>query len=264
MPLTEFQARIANLLSVNRSPDSHLAGGAALHFEPCSVRYSNDLDYFHDSPERLASAFLDDQQLLQEHGYSTSVKIRQPSYVRAIISKNENSTKIEWAHDSAWRFVPAVSSKECGYQLHPVDLAVNKVLALAGRNEARDFIDVLWIHRSILPLGPLCWAAVGKDPGFTPLSLLELLRRRGGYRPEDFARLMLRKEVDLPALKTEWLEALEQAGVFVKSRPPDQVGCLYYSIEKKKFIDPSDRSLISATDRIVPHFGSLGGSVAST
>ena len=45
MPLTEFQAAIARLLATNRSPDSYLAGGAALHIEPNSKRYSNDLDY---------------------------------------------------------------------------------------------------------------------------------------------------------------------------------------------------------------------------
>lgn len=44
MPLTNFQAAIARLLSTNRSPDSYLAGGAALHIEPNSTRYSNDLD----------------------------------------------------------------------------------------------------------------------------------------------------------------------------------------------------------------------------
>ena len=51
MPLTPFQSAIAELLAVNRSPDSYLAGGSALHIEPNSKRYSNDLDYFHDSEE---------------------------------------------------------------------------------------------------------------------------------------------------------------------------------------------------------------------
>ena len=58
MPLTAFQAAIAELLAVNRSSDSYLAGGAALHIEPNSKRYSNDLDYFHDSEERVALAVL--------------------------------------------------------------------------------------------------------------------------------------------------------------------------------------------------------------
>jgi hypothetical protein len=46
MPLTSFQESVARLLSGNRTEDSHLAGGAALHLHPNSKRYSNDLDYF--------------------------------------------------------------------------------------------------------------------------------------------------------------------------------------------------------------------------
>ncbi len=34
VPLTQLQTDIATLLASGRSPDSYLAGGAALHFEP--------------------------------------------------------------------------------------------------------------------------------------------------------------------------------------------------------------------------------------
>ena len=49
VPLTAFQSQLLALLAESRSPDSYLAGGAALHFEPNSTRFSNDLDFFHDS-----------------------------------------------------------------------------------------------------------------------------------------------------------------------------------------------------------------------
>lgn len=110
--------------------------------------------------------------------------------------------------------MPVVQSPGLGYALHPIDLGVNKALALAGRDEARDFLDILFIHYEILPLGALCRAAVGKDPGFSPSSLLELLRRRGKYRPEDMARLQLSRPIDLQELKGQWLDALEKADKF--------------------------------------------------
>ena len=44
VPLTRYQDEVARLLATNRSPDNYLAGGAALHIEPNSKRYSNDLD----------------------------------------------------------------------------------------------------------------------------------------------------------------------------------------------------------------------------
>ena len=60
-----------------------------------------------------------------------------------------------------------------GYTLHPIDLAINKLLAVAGRDEPRDFLDIIDLHTRTLPIGALCWAGAGKDPGFTPFSLLE-------------------------------------------------------------------------------------------
>lgn len=177
MPLTDHQAEVARLLSANRSFDSYLAGGAAILIEPNTTRYSRDLDYFHDSDRRVAEAFASDRDLLERSGYALDVDLLQPGYVRAIVRKDGQATRVEWARESSWRFLPTVKDDRVGFLLHPVDLTVNKVLALAGRDEPRDVLDVLHLHGLVLPLGALCWAACGKDPGFTPLSLLELLRR---------------------------------------------------------------------------------------
>jgi hypothetical protein len=253
VPLTEYQAGIARLLSGNRSFDSYLAGGAAILIEPNTTRYSRDLDYFHDSEARVAEAFAADSALLVDHGYEVDVELTQVGYVTAIVRRDDDATKVEWAHDSAWRFMPTVQDQRVGYRLHPVDLAVNKVLALAGRDEPRDVLDVVHFHRHLMPLGCLCWAACGKDPGFNPRSLLELLRRRGRVREEDLARLSLSQPVDLQALKEEWLEALDSVPGFVDSRPPDEIGCLYYSESRQAFVDPR------AVDDAVRHFGRPGG-----
>jgi len=64
-----------------------------------------------------------------------------------------------------------------GFVLHPADLATNKVLALAGRFEARDFVDVNYLHHEGMPLGLIAWAACGKDPGLTPTLILDQCRR---------------------------------------------------------------------------------------
>jgi hypothetical protein len=255
VPLTPYQEEVARLLARNRSFDSYLAGGAAIHLAPNTTRYSNDLDYFHDSVERVASAFEQDDKDLREAGHHMSVDMRLPGYVRATVSRDRAGTKVEWAHDSAWRFMPTIRSDVAGYMLHPIDLAINKLLALVGRDEPRDYLDILDLHDRTLPLGALCWAAAGKDPGFTPLSLLEILRRRGKYHPEDFARLQLVGAVNLPALKTQWLAALSEAEAFVRSRPPDEVGCLYYSSSLARFVAPGHAGPGDA----VPHYGRPGG-----
>jgi hypothetical protein len=253
MPLTEYQEALARLLSGNRTFDSYLAGGAAILIEPNTMRYSRDLDYFHDSEERVSEAFSADRRLLLRNGYSIDVDLDQRGYIRAIVRMGEEATKIEWAQDSDWRFMPTVRDDRVGFVLHPADLAVNKVLALAGRDEPRDVLDTFHFHRRVLTLGALCWAACGKDPGFTPLSLLELLRRRGRIREEDLARLDLAEPIDLHDLKGEWLDALHSVELFVESRPREEIGCLYYSASQQSFVDP--RQFTDA----VPHFGRPGG-----
>ncbi len=260
VPLTDFQGALLVTLAAAPNEDRYLAGGAAIHFAPTSTRYSDDLDFFHDSEVRVAKAFAADRALLDEAGYAVEVEVSQPGFIRAIVRRGEGATRVDWAHDSAWRFMPLVHDPLGGLLLHPVDLAINKVLALAGRDEPRDFVDILHVHQHVLPLGALCWAAVGKDPGFTPLSLLELLKRRGRNRPEDFARLHLAEPFDLPAAKQTWLAALEDAEQFIRSRPADEAGALYYSTVTQRFIVPTaDQDL--AASGIVLHFGGPGGVV---
>jgi hypothetical protein len=150
---------------------------------------------------------------------------------------------------------PVPDRSGCGLPTATIDLAVNKLLALVGREEPRDYLDTIDAHQNILSLGALCWAAAGKDPGFTPTFLLTLLRRRGRYRPEDFARLHLRAQPDLVALKRVWLDALDQAEAFVAARPPEELGCLYYSKSRREFVS----DFVSGDPDIVPHFGRPGG-----
>jgi len=191
--------------------------------------------------------------LLAGEGYRVDIVLGLPGFFRAIVTRSEEATKIEWSHESAWRFLPTIRSDLCGYQLHPLDLAINRLLALVGRDEPRDLLDTLHVHQTVLPLGAMCWAAAGKDPGYTPGFLLEMLRRRGKVRPEDLRRLHLVEPVDLHDLKSAWLEALEQSDAFVRSRPPDDVGCLYYSKSLGKFLQPGGEG------DIVPHYGRPGG-----
>ncbi len=235
-----------------------LAGGAALHFSPNSVRFSDDLDFFHDTVGRVVRAFEADRVILESAGYQVEVGLNIPGFIRSVVSRGEEATRVDWARDSAWRFMPLVQDPLGGFMLHPVDLALNKILVLAGRDEARDFVDTLFVHRRVLPLAGLCWAAAGKDPGFTPLSLLELLKRRGHHRPEEIRRLNLSEPFDLQRAKGQWLEALSLAEAFVRERPPEEMGCLYYSAAEDRFTLPVPGASLGSLG-LVPHFGMPGG-----
>src|SRR5204863_278458 len=77
----------------------------------------------------------------------------RPTFVEAIVRREGESVILQWTHDSAFRFFPLVAHPELGLTLHPFDLATNKVLALVGRVEARDWIDILQCDSAVQPLG---------------------------------------------------------------------------------------------------------------
>ena len=238
MPLTPFQKRVLALLTKNRSEESHLAGATGLGLSPESSRFSYDLDYFHDTEEAVAEAFALDRAALEASDMDVEGLVTQPGFIRALVSDSENELRVEWAHDSAWRFMPPVEMEGVGFVLHPVDLAVNKVLALAGRDEPRDLIDTLFVHEHILPLGALVWAASGKDPGMNPAMLIELLQRKGKLREEDLRYLEIETVLDLAELRSAWRDALAEAKSFVNSRPSDEAGRLYVDPASGRFIAP--------------------------
>ena len=70
------------------------------------------------------------------------------------------------------------------------------------------------------------------------LSLLELLKRRGKFQPEEVARLQLAAPFDLIEAKAAWLAALAAAEAFANERPPEETGCLYYSHRDERFVVP--------------------------
>lgn len=240
MPLTDFQRAVLAATARNRSPKSYLA------------------DLFHDAEARVAEAFAADTEVLRDAGYEVETVLSQPGFIRAVVSRDGASTQIDWAHDSAWRFMPLVQDPLGGYLLHPVDLATNKALALAGRDEPRDFVDILFVIDTILPLGPLVWAAVAKDPGYNPMSLLEQLRRRGKVRPEEIARLDLSRPFEPEAAKERWRGSLEQAERFIGSRPPGEAGCLYWSPDRGRFVAPN-RDVSLEEQGLQIHYGRMGG-----
>jgi hypothetical protein len=197
-------------------------------------------------------------ETLRKNGDMRAWKAAERLCRTMVEADDREATRIDWAHDSAWRFMPLVRLDDGGLVLHDVDLAINKVLTLAGRDEPRDLVDILHAHEHILPLGALVWAAVAKDPGFNPASLLEQLKRRGRYRPEDVEELALAAPLDLVECKEAWRAALAAAAEFIRERPYDEAGCLYYSPCRDCFVAPSAEGSLREQG-LFPHFGQSGG-----
>ena len=135
------------------------------------------------------------------------------------------SVVVQWAADSAFRFFPLITHEDFGLTLHPFDLATNKVLALVGRLEARDWVDVITCHTRIQRLGYLAWAASGKDPGFSPAAILEQAGRSARYSAPEIAELSFAGPApDAGELSRSWHAMLSEARELVALLPPAEVG----------------------------------------
>jgi hypothetical protein len=89
--------------------------------------------------------------------------------------------------------------------------APRKALALSARTETRDYVDIVELRRAY-PLAAICRAACGKGPGFTPLSLLKMMRRFARIDPAKLEEIQAWK-LDSIALKMAWIELSDEAEV---------------------------------------------------
>lgn len=256
MPLGDFEKEVLRLLAANRNPESYVAGATVFLRRSDSHRQSQDIDVFHDTLESLNSAALQDVEVLERNGYQIEWTETFETIRRAKVSKSGSTTRLDWAFDSAFRFFPVQPDAELGFVLHPLDGATNKLLAFAGRGELRDYLDVLFLHRSILSLGALAWAACGKDMGYTPEFLLEEAQRHNHYSQDRLKMLLLVDPIDLVACKRQWIEAVHQARKLFQRLPAQDIGCLYLDANGQAVTpDPSKPEFPS----LLRHFGTVRG-----
>jgi len=192
-PFHERLARIA--LDTAGSHGFALAGGYAIQAYGFLSRLSSDVDIFTSS-----RAEVDFEQAVDSvvaaygrESLEVTVEMRGPSFARLDVASGKESAKVElgvdWRNNEPVRFA-------IGPVLHADDAVANKICALFGRAEVRDYIDV----DAILTSGryteeELLGLASGHDPGFNlswfaeALSAIDRLPdslfRPYGLNPED-------------------------------------------------------------------------------
>ena len=263
MALTPIQREVCRLLAGRRrtSGESYVAGGTALNELLHAPRRSRDVDIFHDTEAALAATWPADRDLLQASGFTVRVLRESAGFVEALASGERGTVLIQWARDSAYRFFPLMEDATLGLTLHRFDLAVNKVLALAGRLEPRDWIDVLQCDEKLQPMGYLAWAACGKDPGFSPASLLTEARRGGRYSQAELDALDFEgPPPDAATLGRQWHAAMAEAESVCALLPVEQAGCAVLTSAGEWCRAPASDLANEASRRaLVFHAGSIGG-----
>ena len=240
MPLSPFQKDVLAVLAANRSEESHFAGGVLLHASDDSPRFSRDFDIFHEVAAEVVRASEQDVASLRAAGFAVDrvsragAWERETTFRQAVVRGAAGAVvEIDWAADSAFRFFPIERDVALGWRLHLFDAATNKALTLAARTETRDYVDIVELARR-WPLAAICWAACGKDPGFTPLSLLKMMRRFARIDPVELDKIRARA-LDPVALKTAWVTIADEAeaamAMLADERPEVPIGVAFVDAE---------------------------------
>jgi len=226
MALTQLQSDILRCLAKNRSETSYLAGGLILNKN--WHRRSDDIDIFHDTDEEVTGVAQADIALLETAGYQAHTDFIIYGAVDATVTDATSSTIIQWFAETKRRFFPLVRDEEWGARLHQADLAVNKVLAAAGRSKARDIADLVAIGHYYCALGPLVLAAAGKPPNFSPRRTIDEIRRHVLSIPaEEFSAVKgLPAEWTAEFIRDQALGVIDLADGYIMRAPPELVGIL--------------------------------------
>ena len=175
--------------------------------------------------------------------------MRSQYFVEAVVRQGSDYVDIQWVQDLAFRYFPLQTHPDFGLTLHPFDLATNKVLALVGRREVRDWIDTIECCDRLQPLGFLAWAASGKDIGLNPVFILGEAARTTRYSQLEVDE----EKFDGPKpncsdLAVRWKQMLREAEEIVDILPADHVGTCV--------LDP-EGNLLRASRQRKPRFFSL-------
>ncbi len=251
MPLTKLQSHVLRVLAAERSPDSYIAGGVAINRE--GPRFSEDIDIFQDTEERLEAAAKADATALAAAGLILFWKKIMTGKREAELEGLGDRMRLEWVHDSAFRFFPTQRDELFGYVLHPADLATNKASAAADRREPRDIVDLVTIHENILSLGAMICAAVGRFPGQSPEEMLADINRHSRFTAEEFRVLATERPIDVPDLHRRIRSMIEDAERFISRIPSDAVGFIF--LEEGNPVQPD----LEALEKYQRHAGAPGG-----
>lgn len=253
--LTNFQKRIVRVLAQFRNEGSYFAGGSSLNLN--YPRRSSDFDIFHDDIQACTKSFVIDIGALRQSGFEVQV-LRTPQkhgVGAAEVRKDGETSEVEWAADTAFRFFPVEEHPELGFMLNTHDLAINKILALAGRREVRDYYDVCTLVWDARPVVAYVWAACGKDPGYTPELLLDQMAFNSRYQQDEFESCT---DIDpgcrlkITECKKLFMGMANSAREAFAHAPLEDVGCLYLNSEGVPFFPKSEEL---AAGLFFRHFG---------
>ena len=205
---TPLQENFIHLFSETTLKDTFfLTGGTALSAFYLQHRISEDLDFFTEEEGQVDRALPLIQDIAVKLTGKLEVRRSFRSYLELFITKGEEALRCDFAMDSPYRLMEKIFKEDYGIYVDNVqDISCNKLSALYDRTEPKDFVDVYFIDKEIIPFDKLVQEAkkkhVGLDNYWLAVSLAKI---------EDFVVLpkMLRP-VSLDELKDFFKEKVRK------------------------------------------------------
>lgn len=177
--LTPFQKRI--LAAIGRSdlaPSFYLTGGTALAVYHLQHRYSEDLDFFADMREAMTGVTALVSEIARDLNAQIQFTRTFPTFVETFLTGQDGEQiKIDFAFDTPFRLQPTATDPAYGIRVDSlIDMASNKLAALFGRTESKDFVDVYFICQELMPFATLYEQASQKHVGMTHYWLAMAMR----------------------------------------------------------------------------------------
>ncbi|MGI8491272.1 MAG: nucleotidyl transferase AbiEii/AbiGii toxin family protein [Acidimicrobiales bacterium] len=161
--LTPLQEEVASVIgALPEAQEFVLAGGAALISRGDVDRHTEDLDFFGLDPTSVDRLLVSVRPALLDAGFEVAVVRASPGFARLSVERRGERTEVDLAADAR---LMAPELGPLGKILAGEELAIDKVLAVFGRAEARDFLALAAVEPGY-GLAYLCSRATEKDPGF--------------------------------------------------------------------------------------------------
>jgi len=202
--LTSVQKKILRCLSLLSDREAfYLTGGTALSAFFLKHRKSRDLDFF----THVEDLILPFSQRLEASLIKEDLRVERlrgfHSFVELSVNSKDDSTAVHFGLDSPFRFEqPSEFEEVPGVKVDSlIDIATNKLLALFGRAELRDFIDINFLAKDHYNREYLMKRSAQKDPGFDRYWLGVAMERIDHFPDDSPDMLLLTRPCSMNELK---------------------------------------------------------------
>jgi predicted nucleotidyltransferase component of viral defense system len=156
-----------------------LTGGTALSAFYLQHRVSEDMDFFSEEEGQIPRVLPALQEIVSELTAMLEVKRSFRSYLEVFITKEKEAIRCDFALDSPYRLEKKIFRQE--YEIYVdnvLDISCNKLSALYDRGDPKDFVDVYFIDREVIPFEKLVEKAkkkhIGLDNYYLAISLAKV------------------------------------------------------------------------------------------